>query len=102
MAEMPIPDDSKFPHAERRTLDCSVLTPEGPVFRGEAISVVAPGADGYLGILFNHAPIITALGKGTLKVTGVGDAGTQTWTVEGGFMEVLRNKVSVLAHRILK
>ena len=58
---------------DNATLHCSVLTPEGPVFQGEARSVSAPGSDGELGILRNHAPIITSLAFGSLKVRTADD-----------------------------
>ncbi len=84
-----------------KALDCTVLTPEGEVFHGPAQMVVAPGADGYLGILVNHAPLIATLGRGTLRVKRDG-GNTESWQVEGGFLEVLKNKVSVLAQRITR
>ncbi|MCA8959721.1 MAG: ATP synthase F1 subunit epsilon [Planctomycetes bacterium] len=79
------------------TLICDVLTPEGPIYSGPADMVVAPAADGEIGILPRHAPLITALGKGTLKLKTGGT--TTKWIVEGGFLEVLENKVSVLAEK---
>ncbi|MEM7264224.1 MAG: ATP synthase F1 subunit epsilon [Planctomycetota bacterium] len=79
------------------SLTCDVLTPEGSIYSGSVEMVVAPAADGEVGILPQHAPLITALGKGTLRVkTGGQEA---KWAVEGGFMEVLNNKVSVLAEK---
>ncbi|MEE8142565.1 MAG: ATP synthase F1 subunit epsilon, partial [Planctomycetota bacterium] len=83
---------------EERTLDCTVLTPEGQIFHGPAQMLVAPGESGYLGVLFNHAPLISTLGRGTLKIKSH-DGTTRKWQVEGGFLEVLRNKVSVLTMR---
>lgn len=80
------------------TLHCTVMTPEGLVFDGPADLVVAPGSDGELGILPRHAPLIAALGAGALRVR----QGTimRHWLVMGGFLEVLHNKVIVLAHRL--
>lgn len=89
---------------DNATMQCAVLTPEGPVYQGEARFVSAPGSDGELGILRNHAPIVTSLGFGSLKVRTVdaasGDDSTQEWFVAGGFLEVLKNKVAVLAKHI--
>ena len=48
-------------------LECSVLTPEGPVFQGDVESVTAPGSDGQFGILRGHAPLVTSLGYGLLN-----------------------------------
>lgn len=78
-------------------LHCEVLTPEGAVFDGTASMVVVPGADGEIGILPHHAALISALGSGKMRVQ-VGSE-THAWTVEGGFVEVLENKVSVLAEK---
>lgn len=80
------------------SLQCSVLTPEGPVFEGAVESVAAVGADGEIGILPNHAPLITALGSGDLRVRQ--DGKVQHWLIMGGFLEVLKNKVVVLAHKL--
>jgi F-type H+-transporting ATPase subunit epsilon len=57
--------------------------------------VIAPGADGELGILPNHAPLLTALGIGQLRVKK--GAEEECFAVHGGFMEVLANKVVVMA-----
>ena len=51
------------------TLHCSVLTPEGPVFAGDVDSVSAVAADGSIGVLPGHAPLITALGDGELPTS---------------------------------
>ena len=81
-----------------KTLHCTVMTPEGRVFDGDADFVVAPASDGEVGILPRHAPLITALGAGALRVRRSGEV--RHWLVIGGFLEVLDNHVSVLAHRI--
>jgi F-type H+-transporting ATPase subunit epsilon len=72
-----------------------ILTPETTLFDGEASYVGLPGSDGSLGILDNHAPLITTLRKGevTLKIDG---KDTQ-FDVKGGTVEVLNNKVVILA-----
>ena len=49
-------------------LKVSVISPERVLFEGEAASVVAPAFDGEVGILENHAPMMTLLGKGTLRL----------------------------------
>ena len=78
-------------------LKVSVISPEKVVYEGEASSVVAPAFDGELGILTGHAPMITALGTGTLRVEG--GAGTQRFTVEGGFLQVVDDQVRVVTER---
>ncbi len=78
-------------------LTVSVISPERVLFEGEASSVVAPAFDGEVGILTDHAPMITALGKGTLRVER--GAGSQRFTVEGGFLQVVDNQVRVVTER---
>ena len=79
-------------------LECTVLTPEGKVYAGVVTSVYAPGVAGYFGVLRGHAPFITALAAGELRVEEKG--ATQRWTVSRGFLEVLENRVSVLVDRV--
>jgi F-type H+-transporting ATPase subunit epsilon len=79
-------------------LTVSVISPEATVFEGPATSVVAPAFDGEVGILTNHAPMITALGHGTLRVQS--EAGAEhRFAVEGGFLQVVDNQVRVVTER---
>ena len=73
-----------------------IISPDKKLFEGEIKSVSLPGSDGSLGILNNHAPMISALKAGKVKITD-NNAGTQTFTIKGGVVEVLKNKVIVLA-----
>lgn len=68
-----------------------IITPDKKLFEGEAKSVIVPGSEGSLGILNNHAPMIASLKKGKVKADG------QTFEIKGGVVEVLKNKVIVLA-----
>lgn len=72
-----------------------ILTPDTSLFSGEATYVGLPGADGSLGILENHAPLITTLQAG--RVTVRTKSGEGSFEVSGGTVEVLQNKVTVLA-----
>lgn len=76
----------------------TVISPEAAVFDGEADSVVAPAFDGELGILANHAPLMTVLGTGVLRVTTGG--ATRRFRVQGGFLQVVKNSVRILAERV--
>ena len=79
--------------------DLKVVTPDGVAFQGKTISVVAPGTLGYLGILKNHAPLVTSLEKGNL--TYKDESGLpHTFKIEGGFLEVRNNRVLVLTDKI--
>lgn len=72
-----------------------ILTPEKKLFSGEATLVQLPGIDGLFELLNNHAPIISALTSGTLKLKSAN--GEQKFEITGGFVECLNNKVIVCA-----
>ncbi|MCL5257149.1 MAG: F0F1 ATP synthase subunit epsilon [Chloroflexi bacterium] len=77
------------------TLNCEIVTAERIVFSGDVDMVVAPGIEGELGVLPRHAPLLTALQVGGLRIK----QGREEilMAVSGGFMEVLPNKVIILA-----
>ncbi len=77
-------------------LKVSVVSPEATLFEGEASSVVAPAFDGEVGILPSHAPMITVLGQGTLRVNG---ATNLRFSVSGGFVQVVDDKVRVVTEK---
>ena len=74
-------------------LKVSVISPEKILFEGEAASVIAPAFDGEVGILENHAPMMTLLGKGSLRL------GEKRFEIEGGFLQVVDNNVRVVTER---
>ena len=73
----------------------TVISPERSVFDGDADSVVAPAFDGEVGILPRHAPFMTLLGKGELRIRQGGSA--HRFHVDGGFLQVAANVVRVVA-----
>ncbi len=73
-----------------------IITAERQVYSDEVDMVIAPGFDGQLGILPMHAPLMTILKPGELTVKKSGEEDMHV-AVSGGFMEVLGNRVSVLA-----
>jgi len=73
----------------------SVLTPDKEIFDGEITSVKVPGVSGQFEVLNNHAPIVSALGVGQVRL--MKENGEKiTFGIEKGFIEVLKNKVSLL------
>jgi F-type H+-transporting ATPase subunit epsilon len=78
-------------------LTVSIISPEKTVFEGEADMVVAPAWDGQLGILPMHAPMLVLLGEGPLRVQSGGQ--DQRFTVSGGFLQVIDDRVTVLSER---
>ena len=81
--------------ATRLTLHVEVVTQDRNVYSGEADMVVAPGSEGVLGILPRHAPLLTTLKAGDLRIKYDNDE--EELFVAGGFMEVSHNVVTVLA-----
>ncbi len=73
-----------------------IITPEKTIYSGEVEMVQLPGIDGLFAILNNHAPMIAALGKGRVKIRR-GEKKIEFFDISGGILEVLKNKVLVLA-----
>lgn len=73
-----------------------VATQERVVFDESVMSVVAPGVEGYFGILRGRAPLIAELGVGVMKIT-LADGEVQWMALSGGILECSRNEVIVLA-----
>jgi len=78
-------------------LKVSVISPERTLFDGSVDSVVAPAFDGEVGILPGHAPMMTLLGKGNLRLGPDGSAGR--FLIEGGFLQVVDDSVRVVTER---
>jgi F-type H+-transporting ATPase subunit epsilon len=76
-------------------IQCQIVTQDKLLFEGPADIVVAPGAEGEMGILPNHAPLLTTLEFGVLRVRYEGDE--QAFVIAGGFLEVRPDVVTVLA-----
>lgn len=77
-------------------MNLEIITPGKELFKGEASLVQLPGLDGLFEILNNHAPLISALKAGKVKITDAQEQ-TQFFDIRGGVVEVLNNKVLVLA-----
>ncbi len=74
----------------------TVLTEEKAVIDETVNSIEVPGSEGYLGVLRSHAALVTALQPGTLTVTPL-DREPEIYAVSGGFIEIHRNTVTLLA-----
>ena len=77
------------------TLYVEIVAPDKKAFRGEAVSVRAPGVEGSFEILYNHAPMIAATGVGSVTIT-TAEQNTVEFATSGGFLEVLDNRVIML------
>ncbi len=74
---------------------CEIATQDRMLYEGPADIVVAPGIEGEMGILPKHAPLLTALDFGVLRVRHKGEE--HAFTIAGGIMEVRPDMVTVLA-----
>jgi F-type H+-transporting ATPase subunit epsilon len=79
-------------------LKVSVISPERVLYEGEATQVVAPAYDGEVGILTGHAPMMSLLGKGSLRISG-GSGSASRFDIEGGFLQVVDNNVRVVTEK---
>ena len=78
-------------------LKISLISPEAVLFEGEAAMVVAPAHDGEVGILEKHAPMMTLLGTGVLRLGGGG--ADRRFNIEGGFLQVVDDVVRIVTER---
>ena len=77
-----------------------IVTPDKSVFSGNVTLVSVPGVMGSFEILNSHAPIISALGKGQIRIVeDNADHNEQLFDIEGGIVEVKNNKVNVLVEK---
>lgn len=77
-------------------MNLEVITPEKTLYQGEIHSIHVPGSKGSFSVLKNHAPIISTLEKGELRILTI-DKKEETIEIEGGIIEVRKNKIIVLA-----
>ena len=77
-----------------------IITPDKKVFEGEVSIITFPGADGSFQVMNDHAPIISLLKDGVVEYKSKETA--QQVTITGGVVEVLKNKVILLADGIVK
>ena len=79
-------------------LHVSIISPERVLYEGDAASLVAPAFDGQVGVLTAHAPMMTLLGRGELRLEGTAES-TRRFSVEGGFMQVVDDQVRVVTEK---
>lgn len=72
-----------------------ILTPEKKIFSGDVYGVQLPGIEGSFEVLEKHAPLVSALKAGKLKILKDKTV-TSSYTIQSGFVEVLNNKTTVL------
>ena len=78
------------------TFDVSLVTPDGPVFEGEAEMLIVPGADGEIGVLARHAPLIAMLNAGSTRVHIQRDTEVREFATGPGFFKVEQDRALAL------
>jgi F-type H+-transporting ATPase subunit epsilon len=77
------------------TLHLEIVTAEKTIFSGEVDSVTVPGGGGVMGVLANHAPVLSTLKPGELRIK-IGNT-VDEYAIGGGFIDINNNKVTILA-----
>jgi len=80
-------------------MNLTVLTPEREIYSGAITSVKVPGVTGQFEILRGHAPIVSSLVAGDVRILPEG-GDTKTFSISRGFVEVLRDEVSLLVQGV--
>lgn len=80
------------------TFKTQLLTPEGSLFEGDVISVQVPGSSGNFQMLYNHAPVVSALGIGKIEIV-TSENEELIYAVSGGFVEMNNNNCTILAEK---
>lgn len=87
--------------AERQTIHVDIVSAEGEIFSGEAVMFFAAASEGDIGVAPRHAPLLTLLKPGEVRVQ-TSDGKEQHFFVGGGALEVQPNKITVLADTALR
>lgn len=77
-------------------LEVDIVAADGKVWSGAARQVTAPAADGEIGILPGHTPVLAVLRAGEVRVTEHAGARALRWTVDGGFLSVDSDQVTIV------
>ena len=77
-------------------MNLEILTPERKLFSGDVYGVQLPGVSGSFEVLGKHAPLVSALKNGRLKILKDNSNHLAFFDIQGGFVEVINNKVTVL------
>ena len=85
-----------------KTFTLEILTPHRRLFKGTVVSLVAPGEIGCLGVLANHAPLVTTLVPGNITYRDPAGSPRTLRSTGQGFLEVYRNSATVLVEGIAK
>ena len=80
---------------QKNKMKLEILTPEKKIYSADVYGVQLPGINGLFEVLDKHAPLVSALKSGTLKIL-TDKTNTKSYTIQSGFVEVLNNNTTVL------
>jgi F-type H+-transporting ATPase subunit epsilon len=98
-------EELNFMADESNHLRVRLVTPERILFEEAAASVELPAKNGYMEVLYGHAPLLAELGAGDVRLHGAqgeGSGGEHIYNVSWGFVEVLPDRVTILANDALR
>ena len=81
------------------TLTCDIVTPEAQLASTECYMVVVPGSEGEMGFLEDHAPLVSTLADGQVRLLSDNSTVQERYCLQGGYVQVTGKKVIVLADR---
>ncbi|HMG85158.1 MAG TPA: ATP synthase F1 subunit epsilon [Terracidiphilus sp.] len=87
---------------QSNSLRVRLVSPERILFDTTADAVELPAKNGYMEVLYGHAPLLAELGAGDVRLHGGAEGGEQIYNVSWGFVEVLPDRVTILANDALK
>lgn len=87
----------------KKSFDCTLVTPQAAVVSGKVVYANVPAWDGQMGFQPGRAPILARLGAGELRLdfadSEKSQGGTTTYTIEGGFLKMSDDKLTILAEK---
>jgi len=81
-------------------LNCSILTPERTLYEGQVEFAIVQAHDGEIGFLYNHAPLVSELGVGEVRLRTANT--TDFFYVEGGFVEIKENDLILICEQAMR
>ena len=82
--------------AQGKTIELEIMTQLKRLYKGEVTSLIGTATDGLFGVLYNHAPMLAALGFGTLTLREASGEGEKVFVTSDGFFEINHNRAAVL------
>jgi F-type H+-transporting ATPase subunit epsilon len=83
-----------------KSLKVNIVTPEKIAWEAEAVSVILPGSDGYLGVWANHAPLVTGLVPGVITIKLDETGKTKLLACSEGFVEISNNTLNIMSDTV--